>query len=179
MKVARDAIEFVGDEVKGDIIRAIICEGEIVTSLVVQPEDLESGAGEGGVARGVRWKWWFEIGMVAVGVRGTFCKPEGVLHGSRIETDSRQGTPELEAVFFLPSEDSRVGHCRVEEGKNSDEICVGGFVCCSCYLSTPSDRAKDHVEDSRRCAEQIGAIIGPGETRHCLNGGALCGVQCI
>lgn len=132
LEVTADAIEFVGDEVKGYIVGGVICERKIITSLVVQAENLESSAGEGGVARGVRWKWGFEVGMVAVGVRGTFCKPERILRGSRIETDAGQGTPELEAVFFLPSVDSCVRHCRVEEGKYTDEIRVGGFVCRSC-----------------------------------------------
>ena len=53
LEVAADAIEFVGDEVKMYIIGGVICERKIITSLVVQAENLESGAGEGGVARGV------------------------------------------------------------------------------------------------------------------------------
>ena len=176
VEVAADAVEFVGDEAKGDVVRGVVGEGEVVTPLVVQAKDLEAGAREGGVAGGVRGEGGLEVEMVAVGVRGTLGEPERVLGGSGVETDAGQGTPELEAVLFLPGVDSRIGQCGVEEGEGTYEVCVGRFVCWSRYLSLPGDVAKALVEDSGRRSEQIGAIVSPGETRHRLLGCALCRV---
>ena len=168
VEVAADAVEFVGDQVEGDVIGGVVGEGKVVTSLVVQAENLERGTGESGVAGGVGREGGLEVEVVAVGVRSTLCEPEGVCRGSRIETDAGQGTPELEAVFLLPGEDSRVGQCGVEESKDTHEICVGRFVRWPRDFSLPSDVAKTLVEDTRRRAEQIRAIVGPGETRHRL-----------
>ena len=168
VQVAADAVEFIGDQIEGNIIWGVICKVEVVTSLVVQAKDLKGGSGESGVARGVGWERGLEVEMVAVGVRGTFCEPEWVLRRSGIETDAGQRAPELEAVLFLPSENSSVGHRGVEEGEDAHKIRVGRFVRGSRYLSAPRNVAKALVEDPRRCAEQVGAIVSPGETRHCL-----------
>lgn len=88
LEVAVDAVEFVGDEVKGNVIRGVVREIEVVTSLVVETKDLEAGAGEGGVAGGVGREGRFEVWFVAIGVRGTFCAPERVPCIGRIETDA-------------------------------------------------------------------------------------------
>ena len=44
VKIAADAVEFVGDEVEGDVVGGVDREGEVITSLVVEAGDLETGA---------------------------------------------------------------------------------------------------------------------------------------
>ena len=177
VEVAADAVKFLGDKVEGNVVGGVVGEGKVVASLVVQAENLEGSAGESGMTGWVAWKWRLEIDVVAIRVRRTFGKPERVLSESRIETDAGQGTPEFEAVFLLPGEDSRVGQCGVEESKHTHKICVGRFVCWARWLFAPGDGTQDLVEDSRRRAEQIRAIVRPSETSHCLYRRTLRGVQ--
>ncbi len=152
VEVTTDAVEFFGGEVEGDVVGGVVGEGEIVAAFVVQAEDLKGGAGEGGVAGGVGREGRFEVGVVAVGVGGAFCEPEGILDRSVVEADAGQGTPELETVLFLPGEDSGVGDGGVEEGEEADEVCVGCFFGCSCGLLGPGDGTEDLVEYSGRRA---------------------------
>ena len=168
VEIAADAVEFVGDEVEGDVVGGVVREGEVVTALVVQPGDLEGGADEGGVAGWVGGEGRFEVEMVAVGVGGAFGEPERVCNVRGIESDAGQGAPELEAVLLLPGEDAGVGQGGVEEGEDAHKVGVGRLVGGSGDLAVPGDVAQALVEDARGRAEEVGAVVGPGEARHCL-----------
>ena len=177
LEIAADAGEFVGDEVDGDVVGGGVCEGEVVTSVVVQAGDLESGAGEGGVARWIGGEGGLEVEVIAVGIGGAFGEPERVFRGRRIVADAGQGAPELEAVFLLPGEDAGVGQGSVEEGEDAHKVRVGRLVSGSGDLSAPCDVAQALVEDARGRAEEIGAVVGPGEARHGLYGRTFGRVQ--
>lgn len=177
VEIAADAVEFVGDEVEGDVVGGVICKGEVVASLVVQAGDLESGADEGSVAGRVGGERGFEVEMIAVGIGGAFGEPERVFYGRGVETDAGQGAPEFEAVFLLPGEDAGVGQGGVEEGEDAHKVGVGGLVRGSGDLAVPRNVAQALVEDARRGAEEVGAVVGPGHARHCLDGRTFGRVQ--
>ena len=177
VEVPADAVEFVRDEVEGDVVGGVVREGEVVPSLVVQSGDLETCADEGGVAGRVGGEGRFEVEVVAVGVGGALGEPERVCSVRGVLTDAGQGAPEFEAVFLLPGEDAGVGQRGVEEGEDADKVGVGRFVRGSGDLAVPRNVAQGRVEDARRCAEKVGAVVGPGHARHRLLGRAFGRVQ--
>ena len=122
------------------------------------------------MAGGVGGEGGFEVKVVAVGVGGAFGEPERVCGGGRVEADAGQGAPELEAVFLLPGEDAGVAEGGVEEGEDAHKVGVGRLVGGSGDLAAPCDVAQALVEDAGGRAEQVGAVVGPGEARDCLDG---------
>ena len=78
--------------------------------------------------------------------------------------------PKFIMIFLAPGEDAGIGHRRMGQREQARKLGNERWIVVSyarCLFS-PGEFSQNLIVEARRCADEIGAILGPEQSRDCL-----------